>query len=152
MPTVEQTKSSMVVLEVQILSLLLHKKYIIKQQNMNTWHFLHEEPNTFAQNELYHATIDNTAICFGKNNKGFFASLDRCPHLGVKLSKGTLSFDGDIVCALHQYCFDTVSGRETKNKKTGNLIIFETELREDGLYVSLPEKPKKDKTKDDFSY
>jgi nitrite reductase/ring-hydroxylating ferredoxin subunit len=115
-----------------------------------TWYLLHQEPQIFAQNELYHAKIANQNICFGKNNKGFFASLDKCPHLGIKLSKGTLSFDGDIVCALHQYCYDTITGKETKSRKTADLIIFDTELRNDGLYIAIPEK--KEEKKDEFSY
>lgn len=120
---------------------------------MENWHLLHTEPDTFAQNELYHACIDDQHICFGKNSKGFFACLDKCPHLGVKLSKGTLSFEGDVVCALHQYCYNPHTGKETKHRKTADLKVFQTEIREDGfLYVALPEKPKKKEKKDDFAY
>jgi toluene monooxygenase system ferredoxin subunit len=58
---------------------------------------------------------------------------DRCAHLGVALSKGTL--DGSILtCSAHHWQYDATTGRGV-NPATACLRGFAVEVREGVVYV-----------------
>lgn len=55
--------------------------------------------------------VDRISVCIILHNNELFALKDRCPHQGAKLSGGTCTKDGFIVCPWHKYGFNLRTGR-----------------------------------------
>ncbi|WP_291727932.1 Rieske (2Fe-2S) protein [Bernardetia sp.] len=52
-------------------------------------------------------------ICLSHTKDGFFAVQNNCSHAGAALHKGFINEQNEIVCPLHNYCFDLKTGRAT---------------------------------------
>jgi toluene monooxygenase system ferredoxin subunit len=60
--------------------------------------------------ELRPVSVEGRAVLLLRTDSGVFAYADRCPHLGVPLSQGTL--DGcKLTCSAHHYQYDARTGR-----------------------------------------
>ncbi|RZL36417.1 MAG: Rieske (2Fe-2S) protein [Pedobacter sp.] len=78
---------------------------------------------------------DGRKICLIKNQDGYFAIQQTCPHAGGVLSGGWCK-NGNIICPIHRYEYSLTTGRGAKGQ--GDYIdIFPTEIRADGLYVGM---------------
>ena len=64
-----------------------------------------------------------------------YAYEDRCAHLGVPLSQGTLQ-DGVITCAAHHYSYDARTGRGVNPRNTA-LRALTTSVREAVIMVDV---------------
>jgi nitrite reductase/ring-hydroxylating ferredoxin subunit len=73
-------------------------------------------------------------VCVARNEKGFYAFEDACPHLGYPLSKGTINHLQEIVCPWHSYRYNLNSGNEC-NFKTMPLKLFTVETNEKGVFL-----------------
>jgi toluene monooxygenase system ferredoxin subunit len=60
--------------------------------------------------ELRAVRLQCGRVLLVRTEAGVFAYEDRCPHLGLPLSSGTLE-DDTITCAAHQFQFDASTGR-----------------------------------------
>lgn len=59
--------------------------------------------------ELRQVRVQGERVLLLRTDAGIFAYEDRCPHLGLPLSAGTL--DGHtLTCAAHHFQFDATSG------------------------------------------
>lgn len=67
-----------------------------------------------------------------------FITDDRCPHNGESLSKGNINHLGEIICPWHNYQYHLKSGREAQDR-SADLKTYPVELRDDGLYVGIPD-------------
>ena len=65
-----------------------------------------------------------------------YALEDACPHNGQSLSKGNINFSNEIVCPLHEYRFQLVTGREA-GQRCRDLKTFLTKLDDTGFYIGL---------------
>lgn len=64
----------------------------------------------FQDGEMRQAEVDGHELLIARVGDEFFVSDNRCPHLGGRLSKGTL--EGSVVsCHLHHSQFDLRDGR-----------------------------------------
>jgi 3-phenylpropionate/trans-cinnamate dioxygenase ferredoxin subunit len=61
-----------------------------------------------------------------------------CPHAGAPLCEGWLDATGKLVCPLHKYRFDAVTGRNTSGEGY-KLFTYPVELRDGEIFVGLPE-------------
>jgi toluene monooxygenase system ferredoxin subunit len=60
--------------------------------------------------ELRAVRVEGERVLVLRTDAGVFAYQDRCPHLGVPLSQGTL--DGcTLTCAAHHFQYDATTGR-----------------------------------------
>ena len=60
--------------------------------------------------ELRQVRLQGGRVLLLRTDAGIFAYEDRCPHLGLPLSSGTL--DGHtLICAAHQFQFDATTGQ-----------------------------------------
>ncbi|WP_192821495.1 Rieske 2Fe-2S domain-containing protein [Rufibacter sp. LB8] len=82
--------------------------------------------------------VQGQEICVAHTAAGFFAVENSCPHLGDALSRGTTNYLNEIVCPWHSYRFNLATGQECQHR-TRPLKRFALEIREDGLYIELPD-------------
>ncbi len=69
---------------------------------------------------------------------GEIAVMDNaCPHHEGPLGQGMVE-DGRVVCPLHGWAFDVKTG-EALHSKAAKVLIYESELRDGGLFVRPPE-------------
>jgi len=81
--------------------------------------------------------INGKKLCIIKSGPDFFATQSYCPHAGADLSMGWCK-NGNLVCSYHRHEFDLKTGRGAPGQ--GDYIdTFPVEIREDGIYVGLPE-------------
>ena len=105
------------------------------------WHKIAESENEFhfSNNNLIGTTANKKKITIGKFKEKLLACSYTCPHAGGILSDGHIDTQGNIVCPLHHYRFNMVSGRNT----TGEGFFLKTypvEVREDGVYIGMEDK------------
>jgi len=106
--------------------------------------------------EMKEISVQGQQILLIRSAAGFFAVGNRCTHLGCKLAKGTLQAE-IVTCPCHHSRFDVVSGQVvdwvpkwpgfigSATKKLGllkPLPIFMLEIKEQDIYLKLPEKEK----------
>ncbi len=117
------------------------------------WHKLfdsqEEAKRELSLNQPLGYIVGMTRVCLIRTSKQIFAIEDACPHKMIKLSKGHLNGQGQIVCCWHAYTFDLKSGAEMTGKTIRNVQTFPLEEREEGIFVGVIEKPPSD---DPFSY
>lgn len=68
----------------------------------------------------------------------FYALDNECPHQGGPLGMGRVE-DGCAVCPLHEWKFDLRTGRMPLLPI--GVRTYRIELRDDGLYVEVPDAP-----------
>ncbi len=102
------------------------------------------------ENSMNRFVIGKKEILVGKKDGKLFACENSCPHKGASLHKGVYK-DNNVVCHMHSYEFDIDSGRLTNMKswkksdtwieqnqawrESGDLVMYDTEIREDGIYL-----------------
>lgn len=75
---------------------------------------------------------DQPYILLFRTAKGIFASEAFCPHAGASLKDSHFNSEGDIICPLHSYCFDTQTGKEKTGKNCKELVLYPVTVNEDG--------------------
>lgn len=78
----------------------------------------------------------NEHVVIGMSPKGIFAAKDECPHARAPMSKGFITQNGDVVCPLHGYVFDTKSGKVLSGEQCADLLIYKLETDENGVWLS----------------
>jgi 3-phenylpropionate/trans-cinnamate dioxygenase ferredoxin subunit len=80
--------------------------------------------------------IGETRICLVRFKDQFSAVQDSCSHNGVSLSKGHVNFLGEIICPLHNYCFNVKSGREIQGRSR-ELKTYPIKADETGFFIGI---------------
>ncbi|RME59720.1 MAG: thiamine pyrophosphate-binding protein [Caldilineae bacterium] len=76
-------------------------------------------------------------VCLTRTEQGYGAICNRCPHQGGPLGDGFLE-NGYVICPWHGYEYDPITGAPPPGY--GDVAQpFAVELREDGVYVGVPE-------------
>jgi len=65
------------------------------------------------ENKIYSLNLKGKALFLVKKENQIFVGNLNCPHAGAKLSLGRLSDKNEIVCPLHNYKFDLLSGKNS---------------------------------------
>jgi toluene monooxygenase system ferredoxin subunit len=87
--------------------------------------------------ELRQLRVRGGRVLVLRTDAGIFAYEDRCPHLGLPLSAGTL--DGHtLTCAAHHFQFDASTGAGI-NPSCLRLRSYPVECRAGMVLVDLPE-------------
>jgi nitrite reductase/ring-hydroxylating ferredoxin subunit len=82
--------------------------------------------------------VGKKKICLAHTEKGFFALNDKCPHNGASLGNGYCTTEGSVVCPLHRYHFDLVTGR-AKSGLGDCAETYPIEIRTDGVFIGFKE-------------
>ena len=96
----------------------------------------HEAMVRIIRNHPQLVIIGTARICLVNTIHGFYAVQDSCTHSGASLSKGTINYLGEIICPLHNYCFDLQSGRESSSRSY-DLKTFPIKIDKTGFYIGL---------------
>jgi pyruvate oxidase len=82
-------------------------------------------------------TCENQTVCM-THFEGQFAALDnKCPHQGGPLGEGSIE-EGLLRCPWHGWDFDPLTGKAPGYDD--GVATFETDVREDGVYVGFAEE------------
>jgi toluene monooxygenase system ferredoxin subunit len=88
--------------------------------------------------ELRPVMVDGVQVILVRTDAGVFAYRDRCPHLGVALSQGTLE-GCTLTCAAHHFQYDVHSGRGINPR--GLALVPYPVLRNGGIISVDIERP-----------
>lgn len=102
------------------------------------WYILIDDYTSFKQyfplNTIFCYTINNKKICLIKTEKNTYAFDEKCPHNGASLSLGFCSSQESVVCPLHRYHFDLVSGKALSGGAS-NLTIYPLKVESNKMFV-----------------
>jgi toluene monooxygenase system ferredoxin subunit len=87
--------------------------------------------------EMRQVLVGNRRVLLLRTERGVYAYEDRCPHLGVPLSRGSLE-QNTITCSGHHYQFDASTG-QGQNPKCLRLVAVGVECRQGQILVEDPE-------------
>jgi toluene monooxygenase system ferredoxin subunit len=87
------------------------------------------------EGEMRGLTIAGMKVLLLRVRGEVHAYLDRCVHLGVALSEGSLA-DCVLTCSAHHYTYDASSGAGL-NPKTTQLRVFQVVVRDRTIYVDV---------------
>jgi nitrite reductase/ring-hydroxylating ferredoxin subunit len=105
-----------------------------------SWHKIADSINEilFEENNLTEIEVSGKKICIGKSGSNLFACASKCPHASGRISDGFVDAQGNIVCPLHRYRFNTLTGRNTSGEGY-YLKTYLVEQKEDGIYIGIEE-------------
>jgi nitrite reductase/ring-hydroxylating ferredoxin subunit len=75
-------------------------------------------------------------ICLARHADRFFAVQDSCSHSGESLSKGIINYLGEVVCPLHNHCFNLQTGREISSR-SADLLTYPLKIDDSGFYIGV---------------
>ena len=103
------------------------------------WHkvitFEEHQAEILPVNGLMQVIINGKKLCLARNQVGYFAIQDNCPHAGGILSRGWCE-GNRVVCPVHRYAYDLKTGRGVADQ--GDAVrTYPVEEREDGIYLGI---------------
>jgi len=102
------------------------------------WHKIFEADILTQSDFVKQITVKGKKFCAIKNNDQIVVTQAYCPHAGAGLAGGWCE-KGKLVCPFHRYEYDLQTGRGAPGQ--GDYIeIYQTEIKEDGVYLGLKEK------------
>mgnify|MGYP001163739808 CR=1 FL=1 len=80
--------------------------------------------------------LDGKRVVLVRNDKGYYAVDDKCPHAGYPLSHGKCMEDGTLMCIYHRYRFDLETGQSG-----GDYVqTHPVRVDEKGVFIGLKKK------------
>ena len=102
------------------------------------WHKIadHIGKINFSGNGLAEITILGKKYCVAIHQENLYACAQKCPHAGGILAEGYLDALGNIVCPIHRYKFNPVTGRNVSGEGF-HLKTYPIENRPDGVFIGI---------------
>lgn len=75
-------------------------------------------------------------ICLINHHNRFFAVQDSCTHSGASLSQGLVNYLGEIICPLHNYCFNLQTGQELSSRSR-DLKTYPIKIDDSGFFIGI---------------
>ncbi|TXH31208.1 MAG: Rieske (2Fe-2S) protein [Cyclobacteriaceae bacterium] len=75
-------------------------------------------------------------ICLVNHNNKFSAVQDSCTHSGAPLSQGLVNYLGEIICPLHNYCFNLQTGQELSSRSR-DLKTYPIKIDDSGFFIGI---------------
>ena len=105
------------------------------------------DPDDLPKGRVTQATCDGTTVAITHYECEYHAMANECPHQGGPLGEGSIE-DGLLRCPWHGWDFYPDSG-ETPGAFDDCVETFQTEVRDDGIYVGFPAEEPRDRTVSD---
>ena len=80
--------------------------------------------------------IDGKKIAITNTNDGFRAFDNQCPHQFEPLHKGKITANNQVVCRLHDYRFNLITGMEAENR-CRPMNIYAVTVKDSGVFIDL---------------
>ncbi len=113
-------------------------------ENKISWHKVLEKPEDLAEGRVVSVWAGHKGICLS-HFEGRFAALDnKCPHQGGPLGEGSIE-KGFLRCPWHGWDFHPTTG-ESPGDFGDRLDNFAVDVREDGVFVGVPEEAQQEAT------
>ena len=94
-------------------------------------------PDELPEGRVQAVSCGRKTVCMTRH-KGIYAALDnKCPHQGGPLGEGSIE-NGWLRCPWHGWDFHPLTGKPPGGYDDG-VATYKVEVREDGIYVGLPE-------------
>jgi thiamine pyrophosphate-dependent acetolactate synthase large subunit-like protein/nitrite reductase/ring-hydroxylating ferredoxin subunit len=97
------------------------------------------DPDELPEGRVKAVTCGHRTVCMVRYQGAYRALDNRCPHQGGPLGEGSIE-NGWLRCPWHGWDFSPETGRSPAGLEDG-VDVFPTEVREDGVYVGLPDEP-----------
>lgn len=102
------------------------------------WHKVLDNPAGLPEGRVTTVTAGHRSFCL-THHDGKIGCLDnKCPHQGGPLGEGSIE-KGLLRCPWHGWDFDPLTGKPPGGYDDG-VPVFLVEVREDGVYVGVPEE------------
>ncbi len=101
------------------------------------WHRL-DDDDLPRDGRVVSVTVDGRSLAVSRCADRLGALANRCPHQGGPLGEGSVE-QGWLRCPWHGYDYDPMTGRPPEGFADG-VPAYDVELREDGVYVALPDR------------
>jgi nitrite reductase/ring-hydroxylating ferredoxin subunit len=95
---------------------------------------LSETEFQLGSNQIGLVDVNGKKICIGRFQDQWVAFAYKCPHAGGLMEHGFFDATGKVVCPLHRYKFDPVSGRNTSGEGY-YLKTYPVRVLPDGVFV-----------------
>lgn len=105
---------------------------------IHNWHLISNEPAQLPFNEKGIALVElqERKICITKYRENYVAFSASCPHASGRLDLGFIDALGNIVCPVHHYRYNILTGRDPQGE--GNFLrTYPVELRSGALWIRL---------------
>ena len=80
--------------------------------------------------------VNGKRICLVRHTDKFYAVQDSCSHSGESLSRGHINYLGEVICPLHNHCFDLQTGREISSR-SADLKTYPIKIDESGFFIGV---------------
>lgn len=111
-----------------------------------TWHKI-LEPDQLDEGRVTTVSVGVRSFAVTRH-QGDYGCLDNaCPHQGGPLGEGTIE-NGWLRCPWHGYDYSPTTGKPPEGFSDAP-ACFDTEVRDDGVYVALPPEPEPERTVSD---
>ena len=106
----------------------------------NVWHkiFDKNKAQSYTEKEISCQIVDGKCVVLMKLEGRFYVLDNYCPHKGGPLARGTFDDQGFLVCPWHKYQYDPKTGHSPPGFDDPPVKHYQTEMHDDGLYVSFP--------------
>ncbi len=80
--------------------------------------------------------VNGKRVCVVRHTDKFYAVQDSCSHSGESLSKGHVNYLGQVICPLHNHCFDLQTGREISSRSP-DLMTYPIKIDDFGFFIGV---------------
>ena len=95
-----------------------------------------EAEKAIGLNKIKLASINGKRIAIMRSADGFYAADDSCPHMHESLSQGQLNAYNELICPLHFYRFNIVTGDESSSR-CPSLNTYKIKIEEQGVFIEV---------------
>ncbi|MGD2132599.1 MAG: thiamine pyrophosphate-binding protein [Maricaulaceae bacterium] len=116
------------------------------------WHKV-AEIDEVAEGRVKSATAGRVNVALTRFDGQYAAMDNKCPHQGGPLGEGSIEkgVDGKcwLRCPWHGWDFDPLTGKPPGGHEDAGQALYAVEVRQDGIYVGVPEEPARERTVSD---
>ena len=94
--------------------------------------------NELEEGRVKTVTIGTTSLCLTHYDGRYSALDNRCPHQGGPLGEGSIE-NGLLRCPWHGWDYCPLTGKPPGEEFDDGVETFETDVRDDGVYVRIPD-------------
>ncbi len=80
--------------------------------------------------------VNGKRVCVVHYRDRFYAVQDSCSHSGESLSGGRINYLGEVICPLHNHCFNLQTGREISSR-SADLMTYPIKIDESGFFIGV---------------